>query len=63
MIGFSLGGIIAKSILTNMEIHRKKFNLFLTLSSPHLGISEIENCLVATGVMWMKKVTRSKNIK
>lgn len=47
----------------NLEDHKAKFNLFMTLSSPHLGISEIENCLVATGVMWMKKVSKMKNIK
>lgn len=58
-----MGGIIAKAILMNLEDHKSKFNLFMTLSSPHLGISEIENCLVATGVMWMKKVSKMKNIK
>lgn len=39
VIGFSLGGVIARAMLKGLEQYKDKFNLFLTLASPHLGIS------------------------
>lgn len=41
IVGFSLGGVIARSMLRHLRDHEKKLNLLLTLASPHLGMREI----------------------
>lgn len=38
VIGFSLGGVIARAMLKDLVLHQDKFNLLMTLASPHLGI-------------------------
>lgn len=39
IIGFSLGGVIARCALKYLENYLPKMNMFITFSSPHLGIS------------------------
>lgn len=41
VIGFSLGGLIARAMLPWLESHKDKLNLLVTIASPHLGIREI----------------------
>lgn len=38
-IGFSLGGLIVRACLEGLGDLRKKLGIFVTFSSPHLGIS------------------------
>lgn len=62
-VGFSLGGLIARSAFSHLKEHWPKFNLFITFSSPHLGISECDNNLVNLGVWYLIKVDKVKNLK
>jgi hypothetical protein len=62
-IGFSLGGLIARSAFAHLKEFWPQFNLFATFSSPHLGISECENSLVNLGVWYLIKVDKVKNLK
>jgi pimeloyl-ACP methyl ester carboxylesterase len=62
-IGFSLGGIIARAAFVYLRKYWDRFNLFITFSSPHLGISECENSLVNLGVWYLIKVDKVKNLK
>jgi triacylglycerol esterase/lipase EstA (alpha/beta hydrolase family) len=57
IVGFSMGGIVARAMLPHLAEHRDKFNLLVTLASPHLGISEIESCLVRAGLYYMREVS------
>ena len=41
IIGFSLGGVIARSMLKHLTAHKDKFNLLLTIGSPHLGMRDV----------------------
>lgn len=54
-IGYSLGGIIIRAALKHLEVIKDKINVLLTLASPHLGISKLNNFLVKTGVWYMSK--------
>lgn len=63
VIGFSLGGVIARSMLTHLKAHQAKFNLLLTLASPHLGMHEIESCLVRMGLFYMRRVAKVESIQ
>jgi alpha/beta superfamily hydrolase len=62
-IGFSLGGIIARSAFQHLNEFKHKFGIFITFSSPHLGISESENSLVNLGVWYLIKVDKVINLK
>ena len=62
-VGFSLGGLIARSAFKHLQKYWPKFNLFITFSSPHLGISECDNNLVNLGVWYLIKVDKVKNLK
>lgn len=62
-IGFSLGGIIARAVFELLKQYWPKFNLFITFSSPHLGISESSNSLVNIGVWYLIQVDKVKNLK
>jgi len=55
VIGFSMGGVIARAMLPRLHDHRSKLNLLMTLGSPHLGIREVDSCLVRTGMMFIRR--------
>jgi esterase/lipase len=63
VVGFSLGGVIARSMLPHLTAHQHKFNLLLTLASPHLGIIEVSSCLVRTGLFYMRRVAKVESIQ
>ena len=42
---------------------RSRLGIFVTFSSPHLGISESENSFVNLGVWYLIKVDKVKNLK
>lgn len=58
-VGYSLGGIIIRALLKYLEIYRNRFNLFITLSSPHLGTFVSDNNLVRAGIWFMIKFNRA----
>lgn len=41
IIAFSLGGVIARAMLPRLKDHKHKFNLLITVASPHLGIRDL----------------------
>lgn len=63
MIGFSMGGVIARAMLKHIKSHHSKLNLLLTLASPHLGLKEIDSCLVRAGMFYMKKVAKVESMQ
>lgn len=62
-IGYSLGGIIIRAGLKHLEVIKDKINVFLSLASPHLGISKLDNFLVKTGVWYMSKFENYPSMK
>jgi pimeloyl-ACP methyl ester carboxylesterase len=62
-VGFSLGGLIARAAFAKLKELWPLFNLFVTFSSPHMGISECENSLINLGVWYLIKVDKVKNLK
>ena len=62
-VGFSLGGLLVRASLEHLGELRKRLGIFVTFSSPHLGISECENSLVNLGVWYLIKVDKVKNLK
>ena len=63
VVGFSMGGVIARAMMKHLKPHFNKFNLLLTLASPHLGMREIESCLVRTGLLYMRRVAKIESIQ
>mmetsp|Transcript_13202 Transcript_13202/g.19270 ORF Transcript_13202/g.19270 Transcript_13202/m.19270 type:complete len:671 (-) Transcript_13202:35-2047(-) len=57
-IGYSLGGIIVRAALPFLECFKDKFHLFMSLSTPHLGILKPTK-LIDAGMWVVKKLTRS----
>ena len=47
-IGFSLGGVIIRASLKYLSDLSKRLNVLITLSTPHLGVSDNSSCLVKT---------------
>lgn len=62
-VGFSLGGVIIRACLPFLVEYKHMFNLLITLSSPHLGLNELESCVVKTGIIYLHKVKGVKNLK
>lgn len=62
-VGFSLGGLIVRACLSELGSLSKRLGIFVTFSSPHLGISDSENSLVKLGVWYLIKVDKVKNLK
>lgn len=56
IIGFSLGGLIARAMLPWIKAHKEKLNLLVTIASPHLGLREIESCIVRAGLCYMRRL-------
>ena len=62
-IGHSLGGIIIRAALPNLSIYKDKMHLYMSISSPHLGLTYNSNSLVSTGYWFMKNFTSSKSLQ
>jgi esterase/lipase len=63
VIGFSMGGVIARAMMKHLLSHKEKFNLLLTLASPHLGVKELDSCLVRTGLLYMRRIAKIESIQ
>lgn len=55
-IAHSLGGLIVRSALPFLVRHKSLFNIFVTLSSPHVGIT---NRLIESGVLFLRLFKKS----
>ena len=49
--------------LKHLEVIKDKVNVVLTLASPHLGVSMLDNVLVRTGVWYMSKVENYSSMR
>jgi len=57
-IGHSLGGIIIRTALPNLEKYKNRMQAFITLSTPHLGCIHQSSKLIGVG-MWIFKKWKS----
>lgn len=62
-IGHSLGGLIIRSALPHLEEFSKKMHLFLTFSSPHLGIIEGSSKLIRAGLWVLNNFKKCESLK
>ena len=56
-VSHSLGGLIVRAALQLMAEHREKFHLFITLSTPHLGVA---NKLIEGGILLLRLFKRTE---
>jgi hypothetical protein len=61
-IGHSLGGLIIRAALPHLENYSGKMHLFLTLSTPHLGIKSHSSNLVKAGIWVLKTWSKSRSL-
>lgn len=63
IIGYSLGGVIAREAIKHLEEYKDKMNLLVSFASPHLGVSITDNKLVGTGIWYLINFEKVKNLK
>ena len=61
-IGHSMGGLIIRAALPFLDCLSDRFHLFLSLSTPHLGLMYSSKILDA-GIWLLKRMKKSKSIK
>ena len=61
-IGYSLGGLIARTSLLYLPDYLANLHFLLTLSTPHLGCYSNSSKLVNAGMWIMKNLKRSKSL-
>lgn len=62
-IGFSMGGVIIRSMLPHLkEIKEKLLNL-VTFATPHLGLRLLSSCVVRMGLSFINKIKGVQSIK
>eukprot|EP01016_Furgasonia_blochmanni_P032969 TRINITY_DN3411_c0_g2_i1.p1 TRINITY_DN3411_c0_g2~~TRINITY_DN3411_c0_g2_i1.p1 ORF type:complete len:778 (-),score=192.07 TRINITY_DN3411_c0_g2_i1:19-2352(-) len=61
-IGHSLGGLIIRAALPNLEEFSGKMYTFLTLSSPHLGYLYHSSSIIDAGIWLLKRWKKSKSL-
>ena len=62
-IQHSIGGVIIKAALPNLEEFKDKFWFYLSLSSPHLGYVFSDSTLIKTGIWVLKRWKGSKSLE
>ena len=62
-IGHSIGGVIIRAALPNLEEFKDKFWFYLSLSSPHLGYVFSDSTLIKTGIWVLKRWKGSKSLE
>ena len=62
-IGHSIGGVIIRAALPNLEEFKDKFWFYLSLSSPHLGYVFSDSTLIKTGMWFLKRWKGSKSLE
>ena len=62
-IGHSIGGVIIRAALPNLEEFKDKFWFYISLSSPHLGYVFSDSTLIKTGMWVLKRWKGSKSLE
>ena len=62
-IGHSIGGVIIRAALPNLEEFKDKFWFYISLSSPHLGYVYSDSTLIKTGMWVLKRWKGSKSLE
>jgi len=62
-IGHSIGGVIIRAALPNLEEFKDKFWFYISLSSPHLGYVFSDSTLIKTGMWFLKRWKGSKSLE
>ena len=62
-IGHSLGGLIIRAALPLLEEFSEKMHLFMTFSSPHLGIIEGCSKLIRAGMWILNNLKKGESLK
>jgi hypothetical protein len=62
-IGHSIGGLIIRAALPNLEEYANKMWMFMSLSSPHLGYIYSSSKLVDAGMWLLKTWKKSKSLE
>jgi hypothetical protein len=62
-IGHSIGGLIIRSCLPHLKEYSKRFWMYMSLSSPHLGYIYSTSRLVEAGIWLLKTWKKSKSLE
>ena len=62
-IGHSIGGVIIRAALPNLEEFKDKFWFYISLSSPHLGYVYSDSTLIKTGIWVLNRWKGSKSLE
>lgn len=62
MIGFSMGGLVLRAALKHLEQYQELMNVYISLSTPHLGMIPTENCLVNFGLFCLRRLKRLRAV-
>ena len=63
LVGYSLGGLVARAALVELQDWCTKMHAFVTLSSPHLGLMYMTSSLVDAGLWLVKSWTQATCLK
>lgn len=58
----SLGGIIGRASLKYLQLHKERFNQFVSLCSPHLGYLYHSSALISTSLWILNKVKKDPSM-
>jgi hypothetical protein len=62
MVCHSLGGVIGRACLKYLQLHKDKFNYFISLCSPHLGYLYHSSTLISTSLWILNKVKKDPSM-
>lgn len=62
MVCHSLGGVIGRACLKYLQLHKDKFNYFISLCSPHLGYLYHSSTLISTSLWILNMVKKDPSM-
>ena len=62
MVCHSLGGVIGRVCLKYLQLHKDKFNHFISLCSPHLGYLYHSSTLISTSLWILNMVKKDPSM-
>jgi pimeloyl-ACP methyl ester carboxylesterase len=62
MVCHSLGGVIGRASLKYLQLHKDKFNHFISLCSPHLGYLYHSSTLISTSLWILNMVKKDPSM-
>lgn len=57
-VGHSMGGIISRACLKYLQLYKSRFNLFISIGSPHLGYLCHSSTLISTSLWILNKIKK-----